>query len=154
VRVLLLFDVQTSGTLINTGHDIRLILDDPSLHYVNISAGPLSYQYRVSELILHFGVTDSTGSEHTINGLSFPAEVSNCFPHVTVIASLSVTGNTQVSDRRSVKPNNARFPPFRCRSSVPVSPFPLAVCRCRIHCCRCHCRCVRYLYAAFCRLRL
>jgi len=70
-----LFVVQTSGTLINTGHDIRLILDDPSLHYVNISAGPLSYQYRVSELILHFGVTDSTGSEHTINGLSFPAEV-------------------------------------------------------------------------------
>jgi len=61
--------------LINTGHDIRLILDDPSLHYVNISAGPLSYQYRVSELIVHFGVTDSTGSEHTINGLSFAAEV-------------------------------------------------------------------------------
>jgi len=42
-----------------------------------VSAGPLSYQYRVSELIVHFGVTDSTGSEHTINGLSFPAEVSS-----------------------------------------------------------------------------
>jgi len=63
--------------LINTGHDVRLIVDDPSLHYVNVSAGPLSYQYRVSELIVHFGVTDSTGSEHTINGMSFPAEVSS-----------------------------------------------------------------------------
>ena len=35
-------------------------------------------------------------------------------------------------------PANARFPPFRCRSSVAVSPFPLAVavsvyrCRCRM----------------------
>jgi len=80
-----MFAVKTSGTLINTGHDIRLILDDPSLHYVNISAGPLSYQYRVSELILHFGVTDSTGSEHTINGLSFPAEVRR-FPRLKPIS--------------------------------------------------------------------
>jgi len=73
--------------LINTGHDIRLILDDPSLHYVNVSAGPLSYQYRVSELIIHFGVTDSTGSEHTINGLSFPAEVSLWLCNVDLLFS-------------------------------------------------------------------
>lgn len=68
-----------SGKLENNGHDVRLKLDEPFLptqHYVNISAGPLSYQYRVSEIILHYGVTNVTGSEHTINGVSFPAEVS------------------------------------------------------------------------------
>jgi len=64
-----------SGILVNTGHDVRLILDEPSVHYVNISGGPLGYQYRLSEVILRFGLTDSTGSEHTINRFTFPAEV-------------------------------------------------------------------------------
>ena len=63
----------------NTGHDIRLSLDDDSTttshHHVNISGGPLSYHYRVAELVLHFGSTDSRGSEHTIDSLQFPAEV-------------------------------------------------------------------------------
>ena len=36
---------------------------------------------------------------------------------------------------------NARFPPFRCRSSVVVSSFPLAV-AVSVH--RCRCRCVTY----------
>lgn len=66
---------QVSGTLTNTGHDIRLSLDDTTTHYVNISGGPLSYHYRVAELVLHFGSTDNVGSEHTIDALQFPAEV-------------------------------------------------------------------------------
>jgi len=59
----------------NTGHDVKLVLDESSVHYVNISGGPLSYQYRVAELTIHFGATDSIGSQHTINGGAFPAEV-------------------------------------------------------------------------------
>jgi len=66
---------QVNGTLTNTGHDIRLSLDDTTTHYVNISGGPLSYHYRVAELVLHFGSTDNVGSEHTIDALQFPAEV-------------------------------------------------------------------------------
>ena len=66
---------QVSGSLTNTGHDIRLRLDDSSTHHVNISGGPLSYHYRVAELVLHFGSTDNVGSEHTIDSLQFPAEV-------------------------------------------------------------------------------
>ena len=64
-----------SGTLKNTGHDVKLELDDPSEHYVNISGGPLSYHYRATEVVVHFGSTDLTGSEHTIGGQHFPAEV-------------------------------------------------------------------------------
>lgn len=59
----------------NTGHVIKLVVDESSTHYVNISGGPLSYHYRVAELSIHFGATDSTGSEHTISGKYFPAEV-------------------------------------------------------------------------------
>ena len=67
---------QVSGSLLNTGRDLRVILDEPSLgHSVNITGGPLSYQYRITEIILHFGSISSLGSEHTIAGVSFPAEV-------------------------------------------------------------------------------
>lgn len=45
---------------------------------INISGGPLSYSYSFHSLHLHFGRTDATGSEHTIAGLAFPGEVSNC----------------------------------------------------------------------------
>jgi len=63
----------------NTGHDIRLMLDESSgSQHVNITGGPLSYHYRVAELVLHFGSTDSRGSEHTIDELQFPAEVRHC----------------------------------------------------------------------------
>ena len=64
-----------SGMLVNTGHEVKLVLDDPGLSYVNISGGPFSYQYRVAEISLHFGRTDTQGSEHSINGVHFPAEV-------------------------------------------------------------------------------
>jgi hypothetical protein len=64
---------------LNTGHDVKLILDDvisnPQAGYVNISGGPLSYQYRVHELSLHFGRNYTHGSEHTIARRRFPAEV-------------------------------------------------------------------------------
>jgi len=33
---------------------------------------------------------------------------------------------------------NARFPPFRCRSSVAVSPSPLLAVAVSVHRCRCH----------------
>ena len=70
---------QVSGTLVNTGRDLRVIVDDLSLgHSVNVTGGPLSYQYRITEISLHFGSISSLGSEHTVAGVSFPAEVSVC----------------------------------------------------------------------------
>ena len=59
----------------NDGHIVKFVVDDPSPHYVNISGGPTPYQFRVTEILLHFGSIDSLGSEHTIDGESFPAEV-------------------------------------------------------------------------------
>ena len=64
----------------NTGHDVKIVLDDPSPHIINITGGPLSYKYRVTEISFHWGSIDTLGSEHTIDGQSFPAEVCriNC----------------------------------------------------------------------------
>jgi hypothetical protein len=43
---------------------------------VNITGGPLTYSYQVEEIHLHYGTREGVGSEHTINGHAFPAEVS------------------------------------------------------------------------------
>ncbi|ELU00171.1 hypothetical protein CAPTEDRAFT_169831 [Capitella teleta] len=66
---------RVSGTLMNTGHDLKLVLDEPSSHAVYISEGPYTYVYLVREIILHFGSVDSIGSEHTIDDASYPAEI-------------------------------------------------------------------------------
>lgn len=40
-----------------------------------ISGGPLSYQYTLTDIALHYGRENNRGSEHTINGVQFPAEI-------------------------------------------------------------------------------
>ncbi|XP_035709019.1 carbonic anhydrase-related protein 10 [Folsomia candida] len=42
---------------------------------VNITGGPLSYRYQFHEIHIHYGMRDEIGSEHTIQGYSFPAEL-------------------------------------------------------------------------------
>jgi len=44
---------------------------------VNISAGPLAYRYQIEEVFLHYGSENSHGSEHRVQGHTFPAEVRN-----------------------------------------------------------------------------
>jgi len=68
--------VQVSGTLVNTGHDVRLIVDDLGPGAVNVTGGPLSYMYRVSDVLFHFGSSEHRGSEHAINNTTFAAEVT------------------------------------------------------------------------------
>ncbi|XP_052782154.1 carbonic anhydrase-related protein 10-like isoform X2 [Mya arenaria] len=64
-----------NGNLTNTGNDITFFVDDVLMPYLNVTAGPLQYNYRLHHMKLHFGHDESQGSEHTINGLSFPAEL-------------------------------------------------------------------------------
>ncbi|ESP02371.1 hypothetical protein LOTGIDRAFT_138561 [Lottia gigantea] len=63
------------GVLINTGRDITIEMQNLGYNHINISLGPLSYQYRLSKIKFHFGNMDKIGSEHTINGKPFPAEM-------------------------------------------------------------------------------
>lgn len=73
--------LQVNGTLKNTGHSVRFRLD-PDSTSVSISGGPLSYKYRVHEILLHYGRSDDKGSEHTISGHAFPAEVSSLIHYI------------------------------------------------------------------------
>lgn len=43
---------------------------------VNITGGPLSYRYRFQEIHIHYGLHDQFGSEHSVQGYTFPAEVT------------------------------------------------------------------------------
>lgn len=76
--MMLILIFQVSGTLLNTGHEIKLVLDESGSHTVRIAQGPYTYAYLVREIILHFGSDDTLGSEHTIDEVAFPAEVTFC----------------------------------------------------------------------------
>lgn len=86
--------LQISGTITNTGHSVIFTADnETSSGYgggngggggvpqtpVNLTGGPLSYRYRFQEIHIHYGLHDQFGSEHSVEGYTFPAEVSS-FP--------------------------------------------------------------------------
>ncbi|XP_076321120.1 carbonic anhydrase-related protein 10-like isoform X1 [Tachypleus tridentatus] len=65
-----------NGMITNTGHGIAFKANSTAkAEAVYISSGPLSYDYRVDEVHVHFGSSENFGSEHTVAGQSFPAEV-------------------------------------------------------------------------------
>ncbi|XP_060607041.1 putative carbonic anhydrase-like protein 2 isoform X2 [Ruditapes philippinarum] len=65
-----------SGTLINNGVDLTFEANETSLYApVNITLGPLSYKYTISQIKFHFGSWDGMGSEHSINKQWFDGEV-------------------------------------------------------------------------------
>ncbi|XP_043275511.1 carbonic anhydrase-related protein 10 isoform X2 [Venturia canescens] len=66
---------KVGGVLANTGHGVVFAVDNNTLHPVNISGGPLSYRYQFHEIHLHYGQHDRLGSEHTVDGYAFPAEI-------------------------------------------------------------------------------
>lgn len=75
--------LQITGMLENTGHSVLFRIDtnssqayDDSRLAINITGGPLSYRYRFDEMHIHYGLHDSYGSEHSVQGYTFPAEVS------------------------------------------------------------------------------
>ncbi|XP_017472388.1 PREDICTED: carbonic anhydrase-related protein 10-like [Rhagoletis zephyria] len=72
-----------SGLISNTGHSVIFTAGNETVaNYdgmqtpVNISGGPLSYRYRFHEIHIHYGLHDQFGSEHSVEGYTFPAEVS------------------------------------------------------------------------------
>ncbi|KAK8397595.1 hypothetical protein O3P69_004402 [Scylla paramamosain] len=74
LRLLHIDKHKVSGYLENTGHSVVLTLDGGKTP-VNVTGGPLSYRYQLTEAHLRYGIVDLLGSEHTINGRAFPAEL-------------------------------------------------------------------------------
>lgn len=66
----------------NTGHSVLFRVDsnssqsyDDTRVAINITGGPLSYRYRFEEMHIHYGLHDQYGSEHSVQGYTFPAEL-------------------------------------------------------------------------------
>ncbi|XP_066461859.1 carbonic anhydrase-related protein 11 isoform X2 [Eleutherodactylus coqui] len=64
-----------SGTMHNTGRHVSFRLDKQL--QVNISGGPLLYNHRLEEIMLHFGSENGIGSEHLMNKEAAAGEVAD-----------------------------------------------------------------------------
>lgn len=63
-------------TLENTGHGWKLNIPDEVARKCPVSGGPLgSDEYRLLQVHSHWGKDSSCGSEHTLDGRSFPCEI-------------------------------------------------------------------------------
>jgi len=62
----------SAGTLVNNGHSVMLSykFDGSSL-----KGGPLTENYQLAQFHFHWGQTNDRGSEHTVDGKMFAAEV-------------------------------------------------------------------------------
>lgn len=69
-----LFYIQVEGILQNTGNDITLTFMNDVKNQINVTGGPLSYMFRITDVKFHFG-RKQRASEHLINNKSFTAEV-------------------------------------------------------------------------------
>ncbi|XP_046395277.1 carbonic anhydrase-related protein 10-like [Ischnura elegans] len=77
LRLLHIDKNRIGGSIANTGHSVVFTVDSntTATRQVNITGGPLSYRYQFHEIHVHFGLRDDAGSEHTVNGYAFPAEI-------------------------------------------------------------------------------
>lgn len=66
---------KVNGMLHNTGQSLVFRVDKDTKQHVNISGGPLAYRYQFEEIYIHYGIENQQGSEHHIQGYSFPAEI-------------------------------------------------------------------------------
>ncbi|CAG9820039.1 unnamed protein product [Phaedon cochleariae] len=67
--------LKVSGSMMNTGHSVIFTVENDTRHHINVTGGPLSYKYQFQEIHIHYGLHDQFGSEHSINGYAFPAEL-------------------------------------------------------------------------------
>lgn len=71
--IIKILTLQVSGKLTNLGNDVTFFVS--SADSVSFSLGPLPYVYKLSQIKFHFGRKDGMGTEHSIDGKQFDAEV-------------------------------------------------------------------------------
>ncbi|XP_063780124.1 carbonic anhydrase 13-like isoform X2 [Pseudophryne corroboree] len=68
------YDPKTSRRLVNVGHCFNVEFEDTHDTSV-LSDGPLTGYYRLRQFHFHWGSTDRHGSEHVVDGKTYPAEL-------------------------------------------------------------------------------
>ncbi|XP_072823607.1 carbonic anhydrase 7 isoform X2 [Vicugna pacos] len=64
----------TSLSITNNGHSVQVDFNDSDDRTV-VTGGPLDGPYRLKQFHFHWGKKHSVGSEHTVDGKSFPSEL-------------------------------------------------------------------------------
>lgn len=73
-KLVLNYDPSTCQEILNNGHSIQVtFLDDTDSS--TLKDGPISGTYRLKQFHFHWGASDDKGSEHTVAGTKFPAEL-------------------------------------------------------------------------------
>lgn len=67
------YNPASAKEIINVGHSFHVNFEDNSQSV--LKGGPLSDNYRLSQFHFHWGKTDDYGSEHTVDGAKFSAEL-------------------------------------------------------------------------------
>ncbi|TTQ07463.1 Carbonic anhydrase 1 [Bagarius yarrelli] len=68
------YDPSASLDIINNGHSVQVtFLDDEDKS--TLKEGPITGTYRLKQFHFHWGASDDKGSEHTVNGKMYPAEL-------------------------------------------------------------------------------
>ncbi|KAL4631038.1 carbonic anhydrase-like [Arapaima gigas] len=68
------YDPGTSNDIINNGHSVQVDFADDSDSSI-LTGGPISGTYRLRQFHFHWGACDDRGSEHTMDGTRFAAEM-------------------------------------------------------------------------------
>uniref|UniRef100_A0A667ZL56 Carbonic anhydrase n=1 Tax=Myripristis murdjan TaxID=586833 RepID=A0A667ZL56_9TELE len=68
------YDPSTSLDILNNGHSFQVTYVDDS-DSSTLTDGPISGVYRLKQFHFHWGSCDDQGSEHTVEGTKYPAEL-------------------------------------------------------------------------------
>ncbi|XP_078543208.1 carbonic anhydrase 13-like isoform X2 [Lissotriton helveticus] len=68
------YDPSSAQLILNSGHSVNVEYDDSKPLSV-LSGGPIIGRYRLRQFHFHWGRTDDGGSEHTVNGVQYAAEL-------------------------------------------------------------------------------
>lgn len=63
---------ENSKTLLNNGHSVQVVIDGKGSV---LEGGPFHHKYQVEQFHFHWGKESNRGSEHSLNGKVFPAEL-------------------------------------------------------------------------------
>ncbi|KAI1243487.1 hypothetical protein IHE44_0001111 [Lamprotornis superbus] len=68
------YDASTARNIVNNGHSFNVEFDDSSDKSV-LQGGALDGVYRLAQFHIHWGSCDGQGSEHTVDGVKYDAEL-------------------------------------------------------------------------------
>ncbi|XP_036448508.1 carbonic anhydrase 2-like [Colossoma macropomum] len=68
------YDPSTSLDILNNGHSVQVTFADDT-DSSSLTGGPISGTYRLKQFHFHWGSSDDKGSEHTIDGKTYSAEL-------------------------------------------------------------------------------